>query len=106
MRAFALAATLAAAFAWGQGAMDQCAGKDDDTACKTPSGEAGKCTWLTARERDRLKIRTKTDCRVEGRHAGSCHTCATDANMKEIAAAAKVNDPGGKPEYNEPKTKY
>jgi len=105
IRALALAAAFTAAFAWGQGVrpMDECAGKDDGAVCKTASGEAGKCTWLTARERDRLKIRSKADCRMEGKHAGSCHTCATEANMKAIAAAAPVNDPGGKP--SAPKTK-
>lgn len=100
IRLLALAAAFAAACAWGQTAqnvrpMDPCAGKDDNSACTEPtSGKAGTCTWLTSKERDRMKIRTKSDCRAKGMHAGSCHTCVTPEQMSAIGAAAKVNDPG------------
>jgi len=99
LRLVALAAALAAACAWGQGAtnvspMDPCAGKDDNASCTEPrSGKAGTCTWLTSTERGRMKIRTQTDCRLKGMHAGSCHTCVTPEQMSEIGAAARINDP-------------
>ena len=100
MRLAALAAAFLVTCAWGQNSKtvspnDPCADKEDNASCSEPtSGKPGTCTWLTSVERATLKIRTKTDCRMQGRHAGSCHTCATPEQMSAISAKAKVNDPG------------
>ena len=103
MRMAALAAAFVSACAWGQATqnvhpMDPCAGRQDNASCTEPSsGKAGTCRWLAPAERDRMKIRTQSDCRAKGMHAGACHTCVTAEQMSAIGATGDAKKTDGKP---------
>jgi hypothetical protein len=107
----AIVVAFAAVQAWAQARpaegeyMDSCAGRDDNSACKTRVGAGGQCAWLTVRERERLNIHTTGSCNAKGRHAGSCHTCTTKPEMDYLGGMAKTEDPNAARKAPEPKKK-